>query len=99
MKNHLLVGEHPSPMGAPPVAGQREPSTYPGGARKRRGEEIEDLLYGLPEREDLQQLYERQVPLDQIVRLMGRRIDRARIVQLLGCDDPRQEIRRILGST
>jgi hypothetical protein len=82
-------------MSPAPVPGWPDPSPHP---RRRRGEEIEDLLYGLPEREDLQQLYERQVPLDQIVQLMGRRIDRGRITQLLVCDDPRREIRRILGS-
>jgi hypothetical protein len=98
LKNHLLAGEHPSPLAPAPGAGRRESPAYLGDARRRRREEIEDLLYGLPEREDLQQLYERQVPLDQIVRLMGRRIDRARIIQLLGCDDPRREISRILGS-
>ena len=59
---------------------------------------IEDRLQAMTEREDLQQLYERKVPVDQIVRLLGRGADRGQIDHLLGCDDPHREIRRILGS-
>jgi hypothetical protein len=65
--------------------------------RPRRRQEIEDVLHALPEREDLQKLYERKVPLDQLVRLLGHRVEAERIDQILGCDDPEGEIRRLLG--
>ena len=69
-------------------------ATYP----RRSGGNLEDLLQALPDREDLQRLYERRVPLGQLLRLMGHQVDRPRIHQLLRCDDPQGEIRRILSS-
>ena len=66
--------------------------------RKLRRVELEDALRDLPDRKDLQQLYERKVPLDHIVRLLGHRVDRGRVGAILDCDDPEREIRRILGS-
>ena len=65
---------------------------------RQSGESLEDLLQALPEREDLQRLYERRVPLGQILKLMGHQVDRRRIHHLLRCDDPQGEIRRILSS-
>ncbi len=63
----------------------------------RRAEEIEEILQDLPDRRDLQRLYDRKVPLDQIVRLLGHGVERDRIGKILDCDDPGREIRRLLG--
>ncbi len=65
--------------------------------RPRRAEEIEDILQDLPDRQDLQRLYDRKVPLDQIVRLLGHRVERDHIGKILDCEDPEREIRRLLG--
>jgi len=54
-------------------------------------------LQDLPDRKDLQRLYDRKVPLDQIVRLLGHRVEPDHIGKILDCDDPEREIRRLLG--
>ncbi len=59
---------------------------------------LQELLQSLPDRRDLERLYQRQVPLTQILRLLGHHVDRGQIDYLLHCDDPQGEIHRILGS-
>jgi len=73
-------------------------SLMAGSSLARHRGEIEDLLHSLPDRPDLQQLYERNIPLDQILQLLGHQVDSHQIEYLLRCDDPHTEIRRILGS-
>lgn len=68
-----------------------------GSSLARHRGEIEDLLHSLPDRPDLEQLYQRDIPLDQILQLLGHQVDPKEIDFLLRCDDPRKEIRRILG--
>ena len=69
-----------------------------GSSLARHRGEIEDLLHSLPDRPDLQKLYERNIPLDQILQLLGHKVEPGQIEYLLRCEDPRLEIRRILGS-
>ncbi len=96
MRNDLLVRDLPRHNQGP----RRGPTLGcpPSSNRKVRRAELEDVLRDIPERKDLQQLYERKVPIDQLVRLLGHRVDRGRIGDILNCDDPKREIRRILGS-
>ena len=94
MRNQSLINDPvhlrgPAPQG--PFPSHRSAPKPP------RAEEIEDILQGLPDRQDLQRLYDRKVPLDQIVRLLGHRVERDRIGKILDCDDPESEIRRLLG--
>ena len=72
-------------------------SLMAGSSLARHREEIEDLLHTLPDRPDLQKLYERNIPLDQLLQLLGHQVDSHQIEFLLRCEDPRTEIRRILG--
>ena len=64
---------------------------------QHRGD-IEDLLQQLPDRKDLERLYERDVPMEQILRLLGHQVEPREIKYLLHCEDPHGEIRRILGT-
>jgi hypothetical protein len=73
-------------------------SLMAGSSLARHRGAIEDLLHSLPDRPDLQKLYERNIPLDQILQLLGHHVDSRQIEFLLRCDDPHTEIRRILGS-
>jgi len=73
-------------------------SLMAGSSLARHRGEIEDLLHSLPDRPDLQKLYERNIPLDRILQLLGHQVDSHQIEFLLRCDDPHTEIRRILGS-
>ena len=73
-------------------------SLMAGSSVARHRGEIEDLLHTLPDRPDLQKLYERNIPLDQILQLLGHQIEPGQIEFLLHCDDPHREIRRLLGS-
>ena len=94
MRNQSLVKDSTRLRGPAP----RFPISSPrSGPKPRQAEEIEDILQGLPDRVDLQRLYDRKVPLDQIVRLLGHRVERDRIGKILACDDPEREIRRLLG--
>jgi hypothetical protein len=69
-----------------------------GSSLARHRGEIEDLLHSLPDRPDLERLYQRDIPLDQILQLLGHQVDSKQIDFLLRCADPRKEIRRILGT-
>ncbi len=94
MRNQSLIKD-PAHLRGP--APQVPFSSYRSAPRPRRAEEIEEILQDLPDRQDLQRLYDRKVPLDQIVRLLGHRVEPDRIVKILDCDDPESEIRRLLG--
>jgi len=73
-------------------------SLMAGSSLARHRGELEDLLHSLPDRPDLQKLYERNIPLDQILQLLGHQVEPGQIEYLLRCEDPRLEIHRILGS-
>jgi hypothetical protein len=93
LRSQSLIKDPSSLRGpAPQPLSSRRSSPKP-----RQPEEIEDILQDLPDRQDLQRLYDRKVPLDQIVRLLGHRVERDRIGKILDCDDPAREIRRLLG--
>ncbi len=94
MRNQSLMKD-PARLGR--LAPQVPFSSHRSAPKPRRAEEIEEILQDLPDRQDLQRLYDRKVPLDQIVRLLGHRVERDRIGKILDCDDPEGEIRRLLG--
>lgn len=60
-------------------------------------EAIQDLLRSIPDRADLERLFERNVTIDQIVQLLGRNVDRQGIQALIDSSDVQAEIRRLLG--
>lgn len=88
----------PQPAGALSPELVDDASLMAGSSLARHRAEIEDLLHTLPDRPDLQRLYERKIPLDQILQLLGHQVDTHQIEFLLRCEDPHTEIRRILGS-
>lgn len=94
LRNQFLMKDPAHPRGPVPQVPFSPPH---GGSRLQRSEGIEDLLQDLPDRKDLQRLYDRKVPLDQIVRLLGHRVEPDHIGKILDCDDPEREIRRLLG--
>ncbi len=94
MRNQSLIKD---PVGLRGPAPQVPFSSHRSVPRPGRAEEIEEILQDLPDRQDLQRLYDRKVPLDQIVRLLGHRVEPDRIGKILDCDDPESEIRRLLG--
>lgn len=67
-----------------------------GASLARRSREIEDLLQALPDRPELERLYDRKVPMRQILQLLGRNVEEGEIRYLSRCADPRAEVRRIL---
>jgi len=62
-------------------------------------EDIQSLLRSLPDRSDLERLFERNVTIPQIVQLLGRNVDRQGIQQILDAADVQAEIRRLLAVT
>ena len=88
--------------GAPPRDGRWQPlddgSLMAGSTLARHSADIEDLLQAVPDRSDLERLYRRDVPMSQILRLLGRNIEPQQIDYLLRCDEPRREIRKFLES-
>ena len=94
MRNQNLIND---PARLPGPGSQVPFPSHRSAPKPRRAEEIEEILQDLPDRQDLQRLYDRKVPLDQIVRLLGHRVERDRIGKILDCDDPEGEIRRLLG--
>ena len=64
-----------------------------------RPEDIQDLLRSIPDRADLERLFEKNVTIAQIVQLLGRNVDRQGIQQLIDASDVQAEIRRLLAST
>lgn len=60
--------------------------------------DIRDLLSSVSERTDLEKLFDRKIALSQILRLAGRRIDRAKIQELLGSPDPSGDLKKLLDS-
>ncbi len=94
MRNQSLIKD---PVGLRGPAPQVPVFSHRSVPRPGRAEEIEEILQDLPDRQDLQRLYDRKVPLDQIVRLLGHRVEPDRIGKILDCDDPESEIRRLLG--
>ena len=69
-----------------------------GSSLPRRGRQLEDLHQAVPDRSDLERLYQRNIPLTQILQLLAHQVESRQIDFLLRCDDPRAEIRRVLRS-
>ena len=77
----------------------RRPAVSRGaGGRGRSGEELQDLLSTVPDRVDLERLFERRVGLPQILRLTGRDVSRSRINDLLSSDYLHGDLRKLLDS-
>ena len=77
------------------------PSTDgPGAAqpRRRRRRDLEDVLSGAADRPELERLFDRRVPLQEILKLAGRGVSSSRILDLLESPDLHREVRRLLGS-
>ena len=91
-----------SDLAMPVPAGTEErlddPSLMAGSSLARHRAALEDLLQALPDRPDLERLYQRNVPLELILRLLGHQVDSNQIHYLLQCEDPRREITRLLGT-
>ena len=66
--------------------------------RRRDTSDLQDLLSSIPDRTDLETLFERRVDLAQILRLTGRQVSRRRIEDLLASPDLTGELKKILGS-
>jgi hypothetical protein len=58
--------------------------------------QMQELLNAIPERADLERLFERSVTIAEIVQLLGRNVNRRDIQNLLQAEDVRSEIRRLL---
>ena len=66
--------------------------------RTRNGAELQELLSTVPDRPDLERLFQRKVGLPQILRLTGRDVGRGRISDLLTSEDLRTDLRKLLDS-
>jgi len=97
-KSDSQVPDPSQPVPGPATDLVDDASLMAGSSLARHRGELEDLLHSLPDRPDLQKLYERNIPLDQILQLLGHQVEPGQIEYLLRCEDPRLEIHRILGS-
>ncbi len=66
--------------------------------RRRAKADLQDLLSSIPDRADLETLFERRVDLAQILRLTGRQVSRQRIGDLLASPDLTGDLKKLLGS-
>ncbi|HET9482125.1 MAG TPA: hypothetical protein VFP98_10245 [Candidatus Polarisedimenticolia bacterium] len=60
--------------------------------------DLQDVLSALPDRTDLEDLFNHQVGLPQILRLAGHRVSPMRVKRLLGSADPARELRKLRDS-
>jgi hypothetical protein len=60
---------------------------------------IQELLHSIPDRADLERLFEKKVTIAQIVQLLGRNVSRLDIQKLIDAADVQGEIRRLLAAT
>lgn len=60
--------------------------------------DLEDALSAVPERNDLERLFERSVPMPDILRLGAREVNPGRIQALLDSPDLRRDLKRLLDS-
>ena len=67
-------------------------------AGRQRTADIQDTLSAVSERSDLERLFNRKVPLSQILRLAGREVNRERIEEILGSPDPSGDLKKLLDS-
>lgn len=66
--------------------------------RGRNGAELQDLLSTVPDRADLERLFEKRVGLPLILRLTGRDVSRSKIGDLLSSDNLQGDLRKLLDS-
>jgi len=59
-------------------------------------EEIQDQLRSIPDRADLERLFEKNVTIDQIVQILGHDVNREEIQRLIEASDVQGEIHRLL---
>ena len=57
--------------------------------------DLQDLLSGVSDRGDLERLFQREIPLADILRLVGRGGSPSMVVALLESRDPARDIRRL----
>lgn len=78
----------------PPAGGAPRAAQPP----RRRKRDLEDVLSAAADRPELERLFDRRVPLQEILRLAGRDVSSSRILDLLESPDLHREVRRLLGS-
>ncbi len=68
------------------------------GAAPAAQQNIQDLLRSIPDRGDLERLFEKNVTIAQIVQLLGRNINRRGIQRLIESNDVQAAVRELLVS-
>ena len=66
------------------------------GRRHPHGQDLQEALSMASERPDLERLFERRVPLPDILRLAGREVSPGRVTDLLESRDLARELRKLL---
>ena len=66
--------------------------------RTRVGAELQDRLSSIPDRVDLEKLFERKVVFSQILRLTGMDVSRGGIKDLLTSPDLHRDLKKLLDS-
>ena len=66
--------------------------------RTRRSAELQDRLSSIPDRVDLEKLFERKIVISQILRLTGMDVSRAGIKDLLASPDLDRDLKKLLDS-
>ncbi len=61
-------------------------------------ESIQDLLHSIPDRGDLERLFEKNVSIAQIVELLGRNVNRKDIQSLIDSQDVQAAVRELLSN-
>jgi len=67
------------------------------GGRTAPAETLLETMNGLTERPDLERLFDRKVPMSQILRLAGKGVAPGQVRLLLDGPDPAHALRKILG--
>jgi len=65
-------------------------------SRPQDRDEIADRLGSLPDRADLERLFDRQVDVPKLLRLMARQVSRQQIQELLDSKDFEQDLEKLL---
>ena len=68
-------------------------------AAARAPANIQEALHSMPDRTDLERLFERKVTIAQIVQLLGRNVNRRDVQRLIESADVQAEIRLFLAAT
>ena len=80
---------HEPPRGRQPAVRSVQPDT--------EQEAISDRLRAIPDRPDLERLFDRQVGVGKIMRLMARQVSREQIQALLASQEFDRDLKKLLG--